>query len=116
MVSVIMPNMQVLGAAAGLVIAPYGTFGGSGVGGVGTYGLVGTPATATFTAKIDNGAAVGRHDANHNGTAPAPPLVVGTAISAAPASAPERSITAVLGTVRPSPSINSQLGRDCRNR
>jgi hypothetical protein len=42
MASVVMPNMQVLGSTAsltGAVIAPYGQFGATGVGGVGTYAL-----------------------------------------------------------------------------
>ena len=41
LVSVILPNMQVLGVTSSDVIAPYGTYGGTGVGGIGTYALVG---------------------------------------------------------------------------
>ena len=39
MASVIMPGMQMLGDTPATIIAPYGTFGGTGTGGVGTYGL-----------------------------------------------------------------------------
>ena len=47
-----MPNMQVLGTSGTSVIDPYGTFGGTGTGGVGTYGLTANQATFTFTGSI----------------------------------------------------------------
>ena len=49
LVSVIMPGMVVAGATGSANISPYGTFGGTGQGGVGTYGLTATQATFTFT-------------------------------------------------------------------
>ena len=52
LVSVIMPNTQVLGTSGNTVIDPYGTFGGTGTGGVGTYGLTANQATFTFTGSI----------------------------------------------------------------
>ena len=55
MVSVIMPDMQVNGFDTGSVIAPYGTFGGTGRGGVGTYAFTANAVPFTFTGHIDNG-------------------------------------------------------------
>jgi hypothetical protein len=54
MVSVIMPGMRVLGSSPGAssAIVPYGMFGGTGLGGVGTYGLTSNQSTFTFTASI----------------------------------------------------------------
>ena len=51
-VSVIVPGMVVFGTTGG-VISPYGTFGGTGTGGVGTYALTSDQITTkTFTASI----------------------------------------------------------------
>ena len=74
MVSVITPGMQVLGETAGEVISPYGTFGGTGSGGVGTYGLVGNQSTFTFTGSISGTTLT-------LGSTPAPLLVVGQALT-----------------------------------
>jgi hypothetical protein len=99
MVSVIMPNVDVLGTTnitlGGSVITPYGTFGSTGTGGVGTYALTANPATSTFTAKIDNGAGAAGTTLTTSG-AVAPPLVVGSAFTGAGVSA-GTIITAVLG-------------------
>jgi trimeric autotransporter adhesin len=98
MVSVIIPNVDVLGTTSlttgGSVIAPYGTFGSTGTGGVGTYALTANPATATFTGKIDNGAGAAGTTLTTSGGL-APPLVVGTAFTGAGVSA-GTIITAVL--------------------
>ncbi len=96
MVSVIMPNMQILGENVGLVTSPLGTFGGTGQGGIGTYALVGNPAATTITGKIDNGAGAAGTTLTTTGT-PNPPLVVGSAISGAGVSA-GTIVSAVLGT------------------
>ena len=86
LVSVIMPGMQIYGAAAGnvtfqgdAVISPYGTFGPStGVGGVGTYGLVtNQPTTTTFTGAGNLGDTFLTASATKAGQ----PLVVGDALS-----------------------------------
>ena len=89
LVSVIMPNMQVLGLTISDVIAPYGTFGSTGTGGVGTYAVLGTPATAAITASI-----TGTAMATTSGSST---LVVGSAISGVGVTS-GTIITAVLGT------------------
>jgi hypothetical protein len=84
MASVIMPNTQIIGSTAiltGSVIAPYGQFGGTGVGGVGTYAIVSNPSTGTLTGKIDNGAGAAGTTLTTSGAAASPPLVIGSAIS-----------------------------------
>ena len=48
MVGVIVPGMAVYGTPSTLQISPFGTFGGTGTGGVGTYALTGNPGTFTF--------------------------------------------------------------------
>ena len=100
MVSVIMPNMDVLGTTSitvgGSVIAPYGTFGGTGTGGVGTYALTVNPGTSTFTAKIDNGSGAAGTTLTMSGGV-APPLVVGSAFTGSGVTA-GTIVTAVLST------------------
>ena len=49
-VSVIMPGMQILGELG--FVAPFGSYGTTGVGGIGTYGLTANPGSTTFTASI----------------------------------------------------------------
>jgi hypothetical protein len=75
LVSVIMPGMQIIGTTNGSLISPFGTFGGTGVGGVGTYGLTtNQTATSTFTVVSVN---VGAQTITTSGT-PAPAITVGT--------------------------------------
>ena len=77
MVSVILPGMKILGSDVingnSANISPYGTFGGTGTGGVGAYGLTANPTTTTtFTVSSAAGLAI-----TVTGT-PAQPIVVGT--------------------------------------
>lgn len=109
MSSVIMPNMKVLGTGVGTTgyaIAPYGTFGGTGVGGAGTYAFTSNPAASSFTAKIDNGAGATGNILTVTGiSGNTPQIVVGTAFSGTGVSS-GTIVTAVLGastfTVSPS--------------
>jgi hypothetical protein len=101
MASVIMPNMQIIGSTANLtgsVIAPFGQFGGTGVGGLGTYALVNNPSTGTLTGRIDNGtlgSGIAGTTLTTSGATASPPIVVGTAISGTGVSA-GTVVTAVL--------------------
>ena len=79
MVSVIMPDMQVNGFNAGSVIAPYGTFGGTGSGGVGTYAFTANAVPFTFTGHIDNGSG----GSGNILTAPANFVVIGSNVTGA---------------------------------
>ena len=79
MVSVIMPGEQINGVNAGVVLAPYGSFTGSGIGGVGTYATTNNLTPFTFTGHIDNGS--GR--AGNILTAPANFAVIGSGITGA---------------------------------
>ena len=72
MVGVIMPGMQILGAAG--YILPFENYGGTGTGGVGTYGLNSNPGTTTFTVSAVNTVTP---SVTVTGT-PSPQLVVGT--------------------------------------
>jgi hypothetical protein len=51
-VSVIMPGEQINGVNTGVVIAPYGTIGGTGAGGPGTYAQTNNLTPFTFTGSI----------------------------------------------------------------
>lgn len=71
MASLIMPNMQILGATNGTVVSPYGAFGSTGTGETGTYGVTTTLASYTFTG------AIAGTTLTISGTTPAPALAPG---------------------------------------
>jgi fibronectin-binding autotransporter adhesin len=81
MAGVIVPGMQVMGATGSASILPFGTFSGTGTGGVGTYGLSSNQvATGTATVTAVNAPSGGVSTMTVTGT-PSSTLVVGSSLS-----------------------------------